>query len=258
MSSVTAAPITGYTARLTVSIDAGTVGTMTIERIVNGGARRRIIAGVGIPAASGVFDDPEVPLGVPVIWEVRLSNGTVLRSEPVTILSTLPVLSDPYRGRSVQVWIVSMDSRGHHSRTTAVDVEGRPDPVPLWDVESSARWPAIELLTTTLVDRNTLDDMCSTGDPLLLRSTCVEPGDHWLQRIGDRTVDRFTPTSRTETRLHKWSDVASLSGSPRPSEKPAGDTLGDLNRAVGSTTLGAIAERWPTLLAIASEDLRSL
>lgn len=254
---ITARQATGYTVTVTVTL-TGTSGTMTVYRVDAEGQEVKLPAAVGVPAASGVWTDAEAPLGVPVTYEARLSSGIVYVSDPVTLTvpGGLPILSDPYRGLFAPVRVVTLDDdESHASRATALDIEGRASRIVLWDVEGAPRWQ-LQFMTHTEADQLTIDRIAATGDPVLLRTGCPGVPDAWLQRIGDRTVARWRKTG--ETRLHTWADCEVLPGTWRPGVRPVGDTLADLDVAVGGTTLGDIATRWATLLDIASEDLRSL
>lgn len=258
--NITVDQVSGWMVRVTVAVDPGMTGTMSITRIGSQGSRP-VQGAQRVPVLSGTWDDAEVELGVPTRYQLTLSNGSVLYTAPVTVVvdGGFPVLSDPYRGQSVLVTVLETERAVKHAaRATLVDVEGRADPVVIWDVEQAGRTPEVKLMTRTASDAYAVETMCATGNPLLLRAPCPSVVGGWLQRVGDRVHRPFAPSSRTEVRVHELADVLELPGTWRPGARPTGDTLADLDAAVGHTTLAAIAARWDMLLAIASTDLKAL
>lgn len=258
MTSIEASTVSGWRARVLVQLD-GTepAGTMSIVRVDPDGSGHGIMAGQNIAKASGVWEDPEVSLRGQVRYQLRIGSR-IWTSNTLTITAPGVILSDPYRGRAVEVarTMEGLES-SFSTRSTALDIAGRRDRVVIWDVEGAER-VSPQFLTRTDGQARALEMMCRSGDPILVRYPCAGFTDQWLERIGTRTVKRAAARMSSTARLHSLGDCEVLAGPLDPKRRPTGDTLGDLHAAVGGTTLGAIASRWADLGEIALADLKGM
>lgn len=250
--------ISGWRGRVTVQLSGRPrSNVMTITRQLPDGTSAPILAGNKVHAASGSWDDPEVPLGVPVVYVLTIKSQT-WTSQPVTVRSDRPVVSDPYRGWQVQAIRSAQGlERTTAARASAIDVAGRRDRVIVWDVESGWR-SSPRFITTSRADEATFDQIMASGAPFLVRYPCPDLESGWLARTGGRTKERL---GRRGAMAHTLADCEHLPGALTPDQRPDGDTLGDLHVAVGGDgvgTLEVIATRWATLGAIAATDLKAL
>lgn len=256
--TITATEVYGFTARITVTVaDAAAGATMTVYRVEQ--SREVPVLGArDVPAESTVYDDPVVDVNTATTWRVVLSTGeTASTPAPVTIPSTYPILSEPHSGRFVPVVILDMGDRSAAQRGRAIDIEETADVVFLYDVESAVRFD-LQLLTLTEAGRAEFVALAASGAPLLLRAACPVHRVGWFGRDGgERKSARFGKYRPDDPRwTHHFSSVV-LVPEQRPDERPAGDTLGDLDASVPSPrTLGELAAQWTTLGAIAADDLR--
>lgn len=273
MSTMTAQTVTGWRARLTVDAsDMSSTSTMSILRQNPDGSVSTVIGADRIKPQSGVFDDPEVPLGAAVGWtlqENRARGDSVVspdgRIVGYLVAASRPVLSDPFRQLAARV-IVCTEGQDHTmaGRASSIDITGRASRVWSWDVEGAPTLSPI-LITDTPADHAAIEDIMSTGDPVLLRTPCATVPDRWLMRGGDRSWSWLT--RRCVARKHTLSSCEELAGAPAGATMTSvfGDTLKDLYRAslqgdAAQTTLGQLAQiaaTWDTLGAIASTDLKA-
>lgn len=260
-----------WQASVTLALSGGdTAGAtmMTIYRVV-AGRETPVQAATWVPVQSGTWDDAEIPIGVPVFYRARFQGSSTVLTSAVVQLGeageedTFPILSDPYRGLAVPVMVVAAQMRRTHaSRASTVAVEGRADPVVIWDVEGAPVLDQLQFLTLTADAEAKVAAMCATGDPLLLRAPCPVVRSGWFQRAGDRVVERFSERSTTATRKHTITELVLLDSTWRPGVRPAGDTLGDVDRVAQPKTLQGITQIYvngrpaSTLLDIASAGLR--
>lgn len=256
--TIQAAEVYGFTARLTITVTGATAGaTMTVYRVEQ--SREVPVLGArDVKAESNVYDDPVVDVNTATSWRVVLSTGeSATTAGTLTIGSTYPILSEPHSGRFVPVVIMDMGERAAAQRGRAIDIEETADVVFLYDVESAVRFE-LRLLTLTEADRVGFLALVASGGPLLLRAACPVHRVGWFGRDGgERRSDLFGKHRPNDPRwVHTFASVV-LVPEQRPDERPAGDTLGDLEAALPATrTLGNIAAQWVTLGAIAADDLR--
>lgn len=262
--TLTATPTTNFTARL--DLPAVTPGTwMHVCRVHSG--RRELVMGLnGIAPTSGVWDDPEVPLGVPVFYEVDIdgqtayiSNTITVPGPPITGMNNAPgaIITDPLRGRTVPVVVLTETAKiSRKTRNSAIDIEGQTARVILTHSEGApTRQP--RLLTETSEQAANLDEILAPGRPILLRTSCPTIPDRWLHPYGDRETDLFTDAT-SQVRVHQLGDTDELQANPWPDHLATSDTLGDLNQLL-PTTLAAIPARWPgTLGDLAGTDIKGL
>lgn len=269
MSSITAQIVSGWRVRLTVNVDGiPTTSTISVNRY--GGetdAPHPIVGATRIKPAPIVLDDPETPLQGINSWALESYTATGVRQvEDVAILEITtagrPVLSDPVRQLAVAV-VLCADGQDHTmaGRASSVDVAGRATRVWSWDVEAAPTLSPV-FITDTPADHATVEDIMSTGDPVLLRTPCTQIPDRWLMRGGDRSWSWLT--RRCIARKHALGSCEEMDGPPAglTLEGVFGDTLGDLDRAAQASTesagtLAAIWDRWDTLAAIAATDLKA-
>lgn len=225
---VSAVPVSGYAVRVAVTIANAPAGsTMSVYRR-DSGSVIPVLGGYRIAPISTVLDDPVVQLGRPATWIVTMSTGEQAESAPVTIPASYPVISDPYTGLWSEVALISISSEKAETRATVLEVDGRPDPVVVWDVESAPR-EEIRLLTLDRAQKDGLDLVLKTGGPWVLRIPCPNFRDAWWQITGGRSADRVTNTG-VQWR-HGLSAVVRLPN-PRDDRRAKGDTLGDLHAVV--------------------------
>lgn len=243
----------GGAIRLTVKVPAGTTGTMTIWRDTLDGPLVAVLGAENIPAADIIIDDALAPLNRPIYYRVDVA-GVRTTVGPVTISAPLPVLSNPYTGDVAAATISKWQELTHARRTLIVPVEGARTPYAISDVELSATSDTI-LRTDTGADLLAFRDLVADGSPLYLRAACPGVEDTWFV-IMERKEQRLT-LSASDHRRHHALKLQHLDAAPGGSRRAAADTLGDL-AAAAPGTLAVIAARWPTLGAIAADDLKAL
>lgn len=241
--------------RLSITITGAAAGeTMTLYRRVGSAALVPVMGATAIAAASRVITDPEVPLNRAASWVVKTSTNVQVESATLTVAAPLPTVADPVRGVTAACAVVDRDTVSRQQRADVLQVEGDSDPVVIWDVPAGARTP-ISLLTLTAVEAANMDRVVSAGNPLLLRCSCGQHTDQWIQPVetivGARVVRKSSDPNRT------W-DLGScilFASSPVSGTLARGNTLGMVYAAVASKTLAGIAATWSTLGAIAVADL---
>lgn len=253
-ATVTAIPASDMTVRVSITVAGAVAGERLSVWREDDGTRTPVLGGTDVAALSTVIIDPASPLNRPVTWGVTLASGVEVRSAPATLASSLPVLSDPWRGLAALVMVTDVDDeRVTKSRATVLTVEGDPTPIVVWDVPTR-EYGELEVLSLDAVARRRIVDMCATGRMLLLRCSCGQHEDWWLQATGDVKVLRLTRKGSVPARLHRWDAVVYLGRPADMSQRARGDTLGDLHAMV-PTKLGDIAASWSTLGEIASTSL---
>ena len=256
--ALSAAQVTGWRARVSLTVTTPTVGaTITLYRDDLSGVLVPVLGASGLAPASTVVDD--VPaLNRPTWWRAIASTGeTAITAAPLTVTSTLPVLSDPRGGRAVQVTIAEWNELEIESSSTSVlvDVEDPADDAVVWLIGSDgARRASITLRTD---DGPTLTEaraILKAGRALLLRGS--QPGieDPWLVVTGRR--ERRVTNTVTDWRRYLVLSAGLPISAPDPTVPVLGDTLQDLSDAYA--TLGAINTAYATLGAIAQADLKAL
>lgn len=253
-ATITAVAATDATARVTVTVTGAAEGELMSLYRLSGGVRTPLLGGVDTAAVSGVWVDP-APLNVACTWVAVLADATETESDPVTVSSALPVLSDPWSGTEVLVRVVEVDDTvTARARADALPIEGSPVPIVVYDVPTGT-WSQLQLLTVDAEDDTQLQLIAGGGGPLLLRCSCGLHSDRWVQPVGDYTRARLVRRPAETARLHTWEECLYLAAAPRDTERAGGDTLGDLAAMFPAGTLDGIAAAWATLGAIAATDL---
>lgn len=256
--TLTAAQVTGWQARLSLTVTSPTVGaTIGLYRDDLSGVLVPVLGASALPPGSTVVDD--VPaLNRPTWWRAIASTGeTAITATPVTVTSTLPILSDPRGGRAVQVTIAEWNELAIESSSTSVvvDVEDPADDAVVWLIGSDgARTATITLRTDdgpTLAEARSI---LKAGRALLLRGS--QPGieDPWLIVTGRR--ERRVTNTVTDWRRYLVMEAGLPISAPDPTVPVLGDTLQDLADAYA--TLAAINTTYATLGDIAQADLKAL
>lgn len=249
--------VAGNTAtKVTVTATADPATTYTLYRVrEDTGAQTQVLGAYQIPVAGTVWDDPAAELDVPIHYVAVLSTGETVESASVLLIVGYPVLSIPHRGLQVSVTIADEGrDKVRKSRATVLEVEGRPDPIVVWDVRG-AETRAPVLLVRTRDELQAVRDIFASGEPVLLRAPCPTIEDFWFI-----SVDSIT---EAPVRRSSWAHLVTISQALVVPEAPeswlrsAGDTLGDLATAVPGT-LADIAATWATLGDIAAADLGAL
>ncbi len=259
MTTATITPVlvpSARSVRLSIAVDAAGVGeTMSVTRRVGTAVPAAVMGATGLAAGSKVITDPEAPLNRAATWIVTFSGGLVVESDPLTVTAALASISDPVLGATAECAVVDRDSLTRTQRAEVLMVEQDPEPWVVWDVPVGKSMP-VTMLTLTPAAESALDRMLATGDPILLRCVCGNHTDRWIQPVDDETsVTRLVKRPSDTSRLWDLGLCVVYSTNPRLDEAARGNTLGDLYNAVTPKTLGAIADRWPTLGAIAEDDL---
>ena len=248
--TLAAVTVTGG-ARITVTTATDPAITYTLSRVrEDTGDESPVLGAVNVAAAGTVWDDYATELSVPVHYVAVLSTGETFTSNTVLVESEFPILSDPYLGRSVQVRVVAGGETSWKSRATTLEVEGRRDPLVLWDVLSVA-YRAPVLITDDKAGLEAIRAVLAAGGPVLLRAPCRTVEDGWMVPLSGITE---APLGQSEAVLHTFGESVVLLAPPEVWRRAAGDTLGDLHAAVPGT-LGDIAATWSTLGEIAIADL---
>lgn len=210
--------------------------------------------------ANLLLTDTAAPFGRPVYYvaTVTLDDGTILQatSTPaLTLIVELPWLSEPITGNAVAVTVKEWPVLESDTPASVIVVDGRADPVV---VSSVATLPGSNtvLRTSSLTDLRALRALVGSGDPLLLRATCVGVEDAYLT-VGKRAERRVTNNGADERRNVDL-DVQHLA-IPAPDVPAVGDTLEDLADAYPSPdTLADLDTDYPTLLDLARTYLGAL
>lgn len=241
-------------ARLIVTVSGADPDALMSVYRVDGQDRIPVLGAVNIPAASTVLIDAAVGLNRPISWTVQFDDGTGFTTEPVTVPATLPILSDPYTGAQTELMAVVWDDElTLQARVEVFAIEGSPQPVAVPDVPTGYYSP-LQLLTLDLDAADTVTDLARTAAPLLLRCSCGQHKDRWIQPVSNLLRARLVQKPSLAARLHSWDSCLYLQGPPNVLKRAAFDTLAELHDAV-PTTLGDIAETWATLGDIAATDL---
>lgn len=265
MTTLTVTEIpTRYAARVQIAALTGT-GPWTLIRSDPRG-RATVIGGQNITGPD-VIEDCEVCLECETTWLVIDSTGAETASAVTTISPPTspgmdnrpcPVVSNPAAGIAFPV-VLLREGMGEErpGAATLVEIEGTEVPAIIWDVERAARFSP-QIITETADAETLLDDALRDGAPLLLRTPCPGVEDRWFHRVEGRNTDRIGQRPDNPARLTQLGKAVRLPGPYDPEAAIAGDTLGDLDDAVGHTTLGDIAAQWDTLGEIAATDLRAI
>ena len=253
--SIAATATSLLTVKLSITVTDPEDGeTMTVTRRTGAASP---VAGMGssdIPAATTIITDPEAPLNRASRWTVTTSSGATIESDPITLEAELAALSDPILGILGMCAVVDRDTLSRTQRATMLTVEGDPTPWVVWDVPVGRTMP-VQLLTLTSDAEAALNQILSTGDPIFLRCVCGYHTDRWIQPIGDGTTSsRVVAKGSDPSRLWDLGDCVVYAKNPLAAQKAKGSTLGDVYDFVSTKTLGAIADTWDTLGAIAEAD----
>jgi hypothetical protein len=255
--AITAAPVTGYHARLSLTVTTPTDGsTITLYRDDLSGVLVPVLGASGLLPVSTVVDD--VPsLNRPTWWRAVASTGeSAITAAPVTVESSLPVLADPRGGLAVQVTVSEWSEIQIDGSATSiqVDVENQADDSTVWILGGDGARTATVTLRCD-ADLAMARAILSSGRAMLLRGS--QPGieDPWLVGRGRR--ERRVTANAADWRRYLVLDVGIPSAAPDPTVPVLGDTLADLAAAV-STTLLDISTTWATLGEIAAADLKAM
>jgi hypothetical protein len=191
--------------KITVS---GTGDLITVTRQHPSG-RIMAVRGMNLqPLSGGLFIgwDYEAPIGVQVTYlaalyaaadtvnPLALSNAATL-----TYTTGYSWLKDPFEPvRNMAVTIGDMTQYTYDSRTGVHQVMGRPAPITVGEVRSSAA-DTVTILTSTQEDRDRFHYITSSGHPLLLQSTQQSGIGNMYLAVLRVTETRLVKTgSRTE------------------------------------------------------------
>lgn len=228
--------------------------TMTVTRRTGAASPVAVMGASDVAAATTIITDPEAPLNRASRWTVTTSSGATIESDPVTLAAELAAISDPIVGVLGMCAVVDRDALSRAQRATMLTVEGDPTPWVVWDVPVGRTMP-VQLLTLTPDAEAAVDQILSTGGPVLLRCVCGNHSDRWIQPIGDATTSaRVVAKGSNPSRLWDLGDCVVYANNPLAAQKAKGSTLGDVYDFVSTKTLGAIADTWDTLGAIAEAD----
>ena len=249
--AITVSPTAALGARLAIAVSGAAVGeTMTVTRRVGTRVPAVVMGGTAIPAESVSVLDPEVPLNRAATWVVTTSSGVVVESSALTVSASLAVVSDPVAGLLARCAVVERDALERVQRASQIQVEGDPTLWVVWDVPVGQTMP-VSLLTLTREADDSMDAVLATGAPVLLRCVCGFHDDRWVQPVEKTSRARVVVAPDNPRRLWDLGSCVVYPGNPRLSESVRRATLGDVFDAVSGSTLGAIADRWATLGAIA-------
>lgn len=255
--ALTAAAVTGYRARLTLTVTTPTAGaTIALYRDDLSGVLVPVLGAMALPPASTVVDDVAA-LNRPTWWRAVASTGeTAITASPVTVASALPVLADPRGGLSAPVTISEWSETAIDGTATPVlvDVDDPADDAVVWIVgPDGARTATITLRADT--DLTTVRNILKAGRPVLLRGSQPGVEDPWLV-IRSRRERRVT-MNVSDWRRYLVLEAGIPVSAPDPTVPVLGDTLADLAAAVPGT-LADIAATWSTLAGIAAADLKAM
>ena len=177
---ITATVEGGYKVRLEATSATGTVSWV------------RRVRGQDKPVGDGVVVvDNTPPLNVDITYSATDDVSTEV-APAVQVQSDSPILSSPIYGDAYQVTVLRQDPLEWEARSVAIPILGRVEPL----VSIAPVAPPTGTLVILMSDngqRLQLLEMLSRGDPLQLRSTCVDVVD-------DVT---FLPTSWSDPRLEQ-------------------------------------------------------
>jgi len=260
VATITAVAQGSFPPRVLVSVTglvaAGTT-TITVYREVAG--ERIVLRGADAVATGGddsfVRTDAEQPFGVPVTYVASLVDGvgavTEVASDPLTTTITKVALSDAVNGNAAQVVVTAWPEKTRTRQASTFNVAGR---VIVVSGPRPGASSTIEVLTETDSARENLAGLLGNATSSVLQVR--QPGgyggvDGYLAVLAD-TETRWSQDGSDPRRL--WSlSVIEVEAWPSTLEA-RGSTLADLNDAY-DTTLQAIADAYPSLLAIALADL---
>lgn len=259
MTTVTiAAAVRGsaHAAILIITVTGAAAGeTMTVSRRVGTTPAQIVMGTEAIEAQSRVLIDPETPLNRAATWTVTTSTGASATSAQLTVPVELATLADPIRSLTAECAVIDRDDWRRAQRVELITVEGSSHPAVVWDVPLAKTMP-ITLLTFTPAAEAVMDRLMATNDPLLLRCVCGHHADVWIQSISDAAgSSRLIKRGSADTRSWDLGSCLIYSANPRAGLAAKAAGLGDVHDAVEPKVLGAIADRWGTLGAIAEADL---
>lgn len=254
------------TARITVT-DPTAGAEMTIWRRISGSSQRNSVMGLAeITPTAGVWVDPEIPLGVSVVYEVEIdhtveatSQDVILAGPPIIGMNGKPgaIISDPLKGLIAPVVILADTLELQmRSRSTAVDVETQRERVIISERFSAATCTPVFLAETTDAVE-ALTKILEAGTPWLLRTPCTKTPGGWRQTIGDVQLSPLVAGS--DVCRVSIGETQIIAHNPNAEIRAVDDTLGDLYAVMSIqpvNTLAGIAEMWSTLADIAAEDLK--
>ena len=131
--AITAVEVTGWAARLVVTVSGATVGaTLTATR--DGSP---VLGGVGLPAASTVLHDAAPPLNRRLSWTAALSTGESATAVLPGIKSRRTIVSSPHRGLIAECTAAEQGQTQHEARVAVIPIENSPR------LTLSMRWRAL-------------------------------------------------------------------------------------------------------------------
>ena len=245
--AITAVEVTGWAARLVVTVSGATVGaTLTVTR--DGSP---VLGGVGLPAASTVLHDAAPPLNRRLSWTAALSTGESATAVLPGIKSRRTIVSSPHRGLIAECTAAEQGQTQHEARVAVIPIENSPQPVIIEDRQLPPAYDR-EFDTDPDAETDAFHAVASLAGTLLVRHTCPTVRDAWVRQTGTRRSETHHPDDWV-THTLSLMEV----GIPDVSMPASGDTLGDLAAAI-PTSLGDIAAEWSTLGDIAAADLKAM
>lgn len=250
----------GYGQRVIVTINtegatpASLGGTMTLYRTPAGGVRTPVAGAVAIPASSTVIPDVSVELERAVVYEVITANGTTAAAASVTVatvrsaMGPMCLITHPVSGAVAPVVLVQWTKRDMTTQSSELEIPDRDEVIHL---------VGVEMLPTGAPDWLTLDAdaaaalaaILKPGEIVLCRMACSDYPDVYVA-VRSRSTERVG--RHGPGLLHAW--TVTEHRHPSMGIRASGDTLQVLHDAM-PTTLQSIANRWTTLLSLASTDL---
>lgn len=194
---------TAVTEKGRVKITVTGVGDLVTVTRQHPSGRIMAVRGMNLqPLSGGLFVgwDYEAPIGVQVTYLAAIYAAAdtvnplaVSNAATLTYTTAYAWLKDPFEPiRNMAVTIGDMSQYTYDSRTGVHQVMGRPAPITVGEVRSSAA-DTVTILTSTQEDRDRFHYITASGHPLLLQST---------QQSGIGNM-YLAPTRVTETRLVK-------------------------------------------------------
>lgn len=253
--AVAASVVTGYKARVAVTVTTpGSGVTMTLYRVV-GSVESPVAGAVDVPAVTTVVDDAELTLHSSPTYRMRASDGGTAVSGAVVASAPTAVLSEPQGGAWALVEVADWGERETDSRAERLLIELSSTVVVSHDVEVDP-WQTLVVHTDTLAADAQVQSMSASGRPLLLRWPAdTGEGDAWLHSVGGRRRYRYNPDDPTVR--HSWPSMQLVPADL--SRRAQGDTYADLKRYfAGTETYAVMKAEWPTYAALKAADLKAV
>lgn len=260
--NIVAVPQTGYRILITVTDIPDTATEITISRN-NLQDPTRTVRGwnhVTPNGSTAVAVDTEGTFNTYLMYTAEIVNadGTTSSVVTATVLPWTggtpfrPMISDPVSGAYVVLSALSQwPDVTREARSAAIELHGQPYPAVVSDVMSAGTSQMV-FRTDDPYMRSNLAALLESGRVLLYRDST--PGlTPALYFSVTKWVEQRLTNSPYDYRRHHQLDVVHTD-QPEPGTPAIGDTLADLAMAVPGT-LNDIANRWGTLLDIATTDL---